>query len=236
MGTRDPFEARAVTSRRGGPVKPPLSRDSIVEEALALLTRDGLEGMSLRKVATALDTGPASLYAYVDDLKELHALVLDRALASVNARGAASHGWRDRLMALLASYLRVLSRSPGLAQLALTTVAVGPNGLRLMETLLGLLEQAGVDRTAAALGVDLLVLYVTGLAAEQSKGLEPGDPEGGVARTIRAVSADEYPRVHAAREELLAGTGEGRFTWAVDVMLRGILTSGPKPRARTKAR
>src|SRR5580693_4828249 len=104
MSARDPFENRDVLSRRGGPSKEPLSRDRIVSEALGLLTREGLEGMSLRKVAAALDTGPASLYAYVDDLQSLQALVLDRALAAVDIRGAKRRGWRERLKSVLESY------------------------------------------------------------------------------------------------------------------------------------
>ena len=78
MVARNPFEAPDVESRRGGPVKQPLSRDAIVAEALRQITTNRLKGMSLRKVAAALDTGPATLYAYVQDLDELYALVLDR--------------------------------------------------------------------------------------------------------------------------------------------------------------
>src|SRR4051794_39295169 len=113
MVERDPFQRRHVESRRGGPVKKPLSRDAIVDEALRQLTADGLSGMSLRKVAAALETGPASLYAYVDDLRELHALVLDRALAKVKLPRAGAP-WRERLQSLLEAYLRVLCASPGL--------------------------------------------------------------------------------------------------------------------------
>lgn len=223
MGTRDPFAARDVTSRRGGPRKPPLSREAIVTEALQLLTREGQSGMSLRKVAAALETGPASLYAYVDDLNELQALVLDRALASVNVGRAPGAGWRERLTGLLASYWRVLSASPGLAQLAFGTVAVGPNGLRITEALLGLLEEAGVDRATSAWAVDLLVLYVTAIVAEHSHGLDPADPEGPVVRAITRALACDYPRIHAARAELLSGAPSERFGWAIEVFLRGIL-------------
>jgi AcrR family transcriptional regulator len=90
-----------------------------VTEALRKLTSDGLKGLSLRKVAAALETGPASLYAYVDDLEALDALVLDRALGKVDVGNIAKGGWRDRLVRVLESYARVLSASPGLAQLAL---------------------------------------------------------------------------------------------------------------------
>jgi AcrR family transcriptional regulator len=233
---RNPFEAREVTSRRGGPVKAPLSRQAIVTEALRQLRRDGLAGMSLRKVAAALKTGPASLYAYVDDLQELQALVLDRALGNVDARGAKPGAWRANLESLLASYLKVLFASPGLARLALSTIAVGPNALRITERFLGLLEEAGVDRRTAAWASDLLLLYATAIAAQHA-GKEakhdPGNPQGAVARAVRGVSAGEYPRIHAAREEILSGGGGQRVAWAIELLLKGILSSSAgKPKRK----
>jgi AcrR family transcriptional regulator len=231
---RDPFEPRTVTSRRGGPVKAPLSREAIVSEALRQLERDGLAGMSLRKVATALKTGPASLYAYVDDLQELQALVLDRALGSVDARGGQRAGWRANLERLLRSYLEVLFASPGLAQLALGTIAVGPNALGITERFLGLLAEAGADRQTAAWATDLLLLYATAIAAEHAgkdANLDPANPQGAVARAVRAVSAGAYPHIHASRQELLAGAGGQRVAWAIDVLLRGILSASRPPMA-----
>ena len=236
MGVRNPFEAPHVESRRGGPVKQPLSRDAIVTEALRQLTSDGLKGTSLRRVAAALETGPASLYAYVDDLSELHALVLDRALAKVKIRGTAGAGWRDRLVSVLESYARVLDASPGLAQLAFGTVAVGPNALRITETLLALLEEGGVDPATGAWAVDLLVLYVTAIVAEHANGLEPAPTEGAVARAVAGVSERDYPRIYAARAHLLSGTAEERFGWAVDVFLRGILQTPRSPSPAKLAR
>ncbi len=228
MGARNPFEARIVESRRGGRTKQPLSRDAIVTEALHQLTSGGAGGMSLRKVAAALEPGPASLYAYVDDLDELRALVLDRALAGVDLGGAAKTPWRERLQKLLESYARVLSAAPGLAQLALGTVAIGPNALRITDRLLALLEEGGVDLATGAWAVDLLVLYVTAIVAEHADGLDPGAPDGRVAQAIARASERDTPRVHAARAQLLSGSPEERFEWAVDVLLRGILQS---PRA-----
>lgn len=231
--TKNPFDAREVRSRRGGSKKEPLSRERIVEEALRLLAEDGPEGMSLRKVAGALDTGAASLYAYVDDLPALKALMLDRALGDVDVRAARRAGWRDRTKAVLQSYLRVLLQHRGLAQLALGTIAFGPNAMRILDALLGLLAEGGMERTTAAWAVDLLVLYVTGIAAEQSSGLDPGRKDGPLARALGAASAEEHPHLSAAAGELLAGNGQERFHWAVDVMLDGMLARS-RPRARKR--
>jgi AcrR family transcriptional regulator len=228
MSHRNPFEPSGVKSRRGGRVKQPLSRDAIVGEALRQITSDGLEGMSLRKVASALETGPASLYAYVRDLGELHALVLDRALAKVDVRASARGSWQERLVAVLSSYARVLSASRGLAKLAFGTVAVGPNALRITEAILALLEEGGVDAAVAAWAVDLLTLYVTAGVAEHADGLDPGAPDGAVAHAVARASEPDYPHIHAARAHLLSGTPEQRFSWATEVLLRGLLQA-PKP-------
>lgn len=225
MPTRDPFRASTVASRRTRPAKPLLSRDVIVAEALRQLTSPDGGGMSLRKIATALDTGPASLYAYVDDLSELQALVLDHALDAVTV-GEPGEPWRDRLDGLLRSYAGVLAESPALAQLAFRTVAVGPNALRIAEAILELLAEAGVDRTTAAWAIDLLTMSMAAVAAGHASEVDPAAPDGPVTQAINRASADEYPRVHAAREDVVSGTGEERFAWSMDVLIRGILASG----------
>jgi AcrR family transcriptional regulator len=223
MTPRDPFRSTHVESRRARPAKSPLSRDAIVAEALRQVTSQDGASMSLRKVATALDTGPASLYAYVDDMSELQALVLDRALEAVSDPGGP---WRDRLDGLLRSYAEVLSASPALAQLAVQATAVGPNALRIAEALLEILDEAGVDQATAAWAIDILTMFVAAVAAEHTHGAGPGAPDGPVAQAIDRASATEYPRVHAAREEIMSGTGEERFAWSVDVLVRGILSRG----------
>jgi AcrR family transcriptional regulator len=236
MAVRNPFEARSVVSRRGGAAKQPLSRDLVVDTALELLTRDGLEGMSLRKVAAVLDTGAASLYVYVKDLQELEALVLDRALAHVRTGVARQKPWRERLNAVLGSYARVLLGTPGLAQLAMRTIAAGPNALRLVETILEVLEQAGVDEATAAWAVDLLLLYVTAIAAEQSQRNQQVDPMGTLTSVIGEISEADYPRLHRARRVLLSGGGKERFTWALDVLVAGVLLKSQTGAAKTRQR
>jgi AcrR family transcriptional regulator len=225
MPSRDPFRESHVASRRNRPAKPPLSRDAIVAEALRQITSQDGGGMSLRKIATALDTGPASLYAYVDDLGELQALVLDHALDAVTV-GETGEPWRGRLDRLLRSYAEVLSKSATLAQLAFQTVAVGPNALRIAEALLEILAEAGVEPTSAAWAIDMLTMSMAATAAGHAYGLDPAAPDSPVTQAINRVSASQYPRVHAAREDIMSGTGEERFAWSMDVLIRGVLASG----------
>jgi AcrR family transcriptional regulator len=216
---------RKIISRRVRPAKAPLSRDIIISTALGILEKDGLSGLSLRRVATALDTGAASLYVYLANLDELYSLMLDKALAAVKLPKALDQSWRVRLKTYLVSYFRVLTERQGLAQLAMSTIATGSNALRMWEELLGLLKEGGVDEAKLVWGVDLLLLYVTAIAAEQANWRATGQNFGRVKSALSAVSAEQFPLVSALFQgERLSGVGDGdaRFQWALDVIIDGI--------------
>ena len=94
----------APRSRRERPAKPSLSRDGIIETAVALMREEGLERVTMRRLAAALDTGPSSLYVYVRNTAELHAAVLDELLGSVGLKaGVTSEGWDNVVVRVLGS-------------------------------------------------------------------------------------------------------------------------------------
>src|ERR1700753_803714 len=96
-------------SRRERPAKPALSRPGIVTAAAARMRAEGLERVTMRRLADQLDTGPASLYVYVRDTADLHAAVLEEMLGEVDLTAATGAGdWRARLTAVLRSYLGVV--------------------------------------------------------------------------------------------------------------------------------
>ncbi|AWI09916.1 TetR/AcrR family transcriptional regulator [Ereboglobus luteus] len=233
MTTESPHlpSRRQRISRRERPAKAPLSVDSIVSAALDIMMREGLDGLSLRKVAAALDTGPASLYVYVDNLDALLSLMLERALGKVVIPPASKGDWRERLGAVLFSYLKILMSMPGLGQLALTSVSMGPNSLRILETILALLREGGVDDDRAAWAVDSLLLQFTAIAAEQDVRRRHARSYGSVQQIMDEISEENYPRVYALREKLLEGTPRERVRWTIDTMINGVLST---PRAKTE--
>ena len=220
--------SRHAVSRRTRPAKSPLSQEAIVSTALDLLSREGMAGLSLRKVATALDTGAASLYVYVANLDELHALVLDRVLGEVVVPPEQDGDWRDRLKSTLRSYSEALYARPGLAQVALSTIPSGPNAVELTESLLGLLEHGDVETERAAWAVDLLLLHTSAFAAERDN--RRSDDEIALRRAQEAlgsVSPEEHPHIHALGAELFSGD-RSRYEWGLDVLINGVLNT-PRP-------
>jgi AcrR family transcriptional regulator len=217
------------TSRRERPAKPALTRQGIVDAALAILREEGLARVTMRRIAAAMDTGPASLYVYVHNTEDLHAQILDALLAPVSEPLPDGGTWRARLGELLGRYRDVLFSHPEIARMAISTRPDGPHYLALVEAILALLVEAGATDRAAAWGVDLLMLYPTAVAAEHAAPPPSGrapDPAADIAElTGRIAAADpaRYPTLSRLGAALVSGSGVQRFDWALDVLLAGVL-------------
>jgi AcrR family transcriptional regulator len=231
--------AREPRSRRERPAKPALTRAGIVATAVELMRAEGLERVTMRRLAQELDTGPASLYVYVRNTAELHAAVLDELLGAVDLAPAGAVGdWRERLVHVLTSYIEVLFEHPALARSALVARPSGTHYLDLVEAVLALLSEGGVAPAQAARAVDLLLQFATSTAAEQStrnQDIGAQDDWDALTATLRDVSPERHPHIAALGTELLAGTGRERLAWGFQALISGILAapvpeSDPSPR------
>lgn len=222
---------REPVSRRDRPAKPPLSRDGIVDAALAVVAADGFEKLTMRRLAVDLDTAPASLYVYVANNSELHALILGRLLARLDLRWSGRGDWRVRLRRLLIDYIDLLMEQPALARAALLTWPKGAAYLDLLELVIRLLVAGGVPEARAAWGVDVLLQQATAMAAEYaSRGSHDGDD--GLAELRRELEAAD-PRRHSSLvrlgvAQLAGGDPAERLDWALDALVAGIAVT---PRA-----
>ncbi|MGW5454152.1 TetR/AcrR family transcriptional regulator [Nocardia sp. NPDC003979] len=205
----------APVSRRARPAKAPLSRDIVIETGLRILDSEGSAALTMRRVAQELDTGAASLYVYVANRDDLMTGMLDHVLAAVPTP---THGdWRERLEALVTSAVDALGRHEGLALVAFAR-STG-RALGLVEQLLGLLREGGLDPARAAWAVDLLYPHITAAAAERAV-----YDDTTVSRRLAGLPARNYPNLTAACEHL-AGDAAVRTRWALNALLNGILTT-----------
>jgi AcrR family transcriptional regulator len=217
-------------SRRERPAKPPLTRQGIIDAALVILRDEGLDKLTMRRVATAVDSGHASLYVYVRDVEDLHAQLLDELLGEVSPPAAGVGTWRDRIKALVLSYGSILLRYPGIARMAISTQPSGPNYLALVEAILALLNEAGVADGVAALAVDLLLLYPTAIAVEHSNpktSAQKADALSDLAGRLVHTDASQYPNIARLGDLLVSGDGSVRGDFALNALLDGILAASP---------
>src|SRR5215470_690381 len=108
-------------TRQPARTRPALHRDAIVDVALRLVDSEGLDGVSMRRVAEELGTGPASLYAHVANKDELLELVHDRVLGEVEVPQPDPGHWQEQLRAMVMSAYRVYARHGDVARVSLAS-------------------------------------------------------------------------------------------------------------------
>jgi AcrR family transcriptional regulator len=226
-------DAAPPRSRRDRPAKPPLSRDAILDAALAIAKEEGIEALSMRRLAQALDTGPASLYVYVANRDELWDLLFDAAIGTVTTERTDPARWREQLHALVGRMVHMMAvEYPGMARLAMARIPVGDNALRVTEAMLSLLKAGGVNDQAAAYAADLISMYATAIGYEQSLyAALYNDPDyearevERIAERFGTLPAERYPTMAALGPYLTIGDGEERFRLGLDVIVNGLLAT-----------
>jgi len=224
------------TMHRGGPRGPRghqrgrprgnLSRDAIVDVAMEIMTRRGLDKVTMRSIAHELNTGPASIYAHVSSMAELHGHMLDRIVGGIDLTRTQGT-WRERVTELLSDLSHELLRYPDLARSALEVRPFGEHALAFADHLIGLLAEGGVSPARRALGMDLLTLWTMGGAAEHAADAQdPATPRENL-QAFRDALGDgsAYPHLYAVQDAVFTGTGDARFAWGVDALLTGIVGS-----------
>jgi AcrR family transcriptional regulator len=140
-----------------------LSRERILDTALALVTRDGLDALSMRRLAQDLDVWPMSLYRYFHDKDELLAALADAAAEKI-APPAAAGPWRQQMQELLGQARTIFKHHPG----GLRPEDDGPATARVRDTGLAILERAGFGDDEAQTAWQALLAYTAGSAAFDS--------------------------------------------------------------------
>jgi AcrR family transcriptional regulator len=220
-----------------------LSREAIVAAALRIVDAEGVDAVTMRRVADELGTGPASLYAHVEDKDELLGAVLDKVFGDLDIRMVADPArWQEQVKDFGRRLRRALLAHRDLAKVSLGTVPTGPNALRGMESMLTLLVAAGLPARVIGYAGDLFAQFVTVSAYEESlfrgrlttpRQIEEFHRE--LRQFFDSLPADEFPTVRALAPDL-ADPGEpadARFEFGLDIFVRGLAAHlGPPSRKR----
>ncbi|MDX3309600.1 TetR/AcrR family transcriptional regulator [Streptomyces sp. NPDC054884] len=148
--------------------KPGLTLELIVETAVEVADRDGIAGVSMRRIATELGTGAMSLYRYVPGKAELLDLMLDRVHRPSDDPADLGDGtWRSALEAMARATLALYRRHPWLLDMNQTRPMLGPSALDGMEKMLGRIRPMGLTDPELVSAVIMVDGYVVGAARTQ---------------------------------------------------------------------
>jgi AcrR family transcriptional regulator len=152
-----------VRRRRRGP-KPSLSDEQVVTKAVQIADRDGLGGLSMRRLADELGITAMSLYGYVPSKAELLDVMADRAYGEITHRRDPAIPWQARAAALAEQHWALLLSHPWLLQIATSRPLLGPNMTAFYDAELAAIDGLGLTDIDMDLVVSLLDDFVRGTA------------------------------------------------------------------------
>ena len=213
--------------RRSGPRnRAPLTRDAIVDAALTVLDRGGLDALSMRRVAEELGAGAASLYWHVSGKEQLLTLVLDRVIAEIPLPDPDPSRWQDQVRQFSRDGRAAFMRYRDVARASLGRMPEGPNFLRVVEWQLSLLRDAGIPPRAAAWFGDVLALYIGAHALEQTTGV-PEHVSGEQAQEMlqeymASLPPEQFPALLSMMPVVMEGSADERFEFGLDLLIMGL--------------
>ncbi|NGN67839.1 TetR/AcrR family transcriptional regulator [Streptomyces sp. A7024] len=222
--------------------KPGLTLARIVAAAIEVADAEGLDAVSMRRVATELGVSTMSLYRHVPGKGELLDLMLDRVSEIDPEKRAAAwsgeHGWREVIEAMARGTWEHYLAHPWLLQVDQARPILGPNSLTSFELALAGLTDAplsGKQKVMAITAVDAMVsgiarTHVNSMQAEARTGVS--DEEFWQAQTpaLEAAQASGcYPEVFALDPDSFSAKGLEQLEFALRVLLDGLapIMEGP---------
>jgi AcrR family transcriptional regulator len=179
---------RAATGRPAGH-----SRDEITAAAVAIADRDGLDAVSMRRVAADLGTGAASLYRYLETREDLLDLMIDATGAEYVA-AAPTGDWLADLLDIGEQARAIMRRHPWLPPLLITRSVLGPNGLVLLERVLEALAPCPAS-IATKLEAFALLTAATALFVLNELTGGPDRQQRNAAYLHHSLAAGRHPRL-----------------------------------------
>jgi AcrR family transcriptional regulator len=207
--------------------RPRLTRERVVTEALAAIAHDGVQALTMRRLAARLGVVPGALYHHVGNKQQLQDLVLDGVLAEVDFHTDPALAWTEQLKILATRLRQVLEAHPGVAGILKTRDPLGPHSLALAEAFLGPLQAAGFGDREAGLAFFVLVDYTIGFAVGSPASVNEQRVRDPATRAqlhqfLRSLPPDHFPTLVALGEHVWVDNRDQRFTAGLQVLVDGL--------------
>jgi AcrR family transcriptional regulator len=204
----------------------PLSRERVLECAVALADESGLAALTIRTLAQSMGTKPMSLYYYVANKDEILDGIVDMVFSEIELP-APQRDWREEMQRRARGVRSALRRHPWAVGLLESRSAPGPATLRHHEATLATLREAGFSVQLTAHAYALLDSYIYGFALQEAAlPFEGRDTAAEITNPImERFATGEYPRmVEIAVEHVLKpGYDFGdEFEFGLDLILDGL--------------
>jgi AcrR family transcriptional regulator len=218
-----------VPQRPVGRRRDPLTRDAIVQTAIRLLDQEGLDALSMRRIAEELDTGAASLYWHVGSKDGLLDLIFDQVIGEQRVPDPDPAKWQEQLKQVARTHRATILRHRDIVRISIGRIPMGPNALRFSEGLFAILRAGGVPDQLAVTAQQLIFAIVNGFTLDETTELgvdvkRPVDKEfANLARDyIASLPADRFPNLVAVSKYFGYADNDQRFELLIDMFVDGL--------------
>lgn len=150
----------------------PLSRDLIVRTAVELIERDGINAVSMRRLAAELGTGAMSLYNHVPNKAALLDAVAEHVMVGLDFTADPTVDWRESARSLARSFRDVAHHYPRSVMVVISRQPNSTAGMRPVELALATARAAGFHGRAAVQVMRAVVNYVLGCLLHEASQTE----------------------------------------------------------------
>jgi AcrR family transcriptional regulator len=219
--------------RPGRPAR--LSREGILEAALALLEREPGEPLSVGRIAAEVGAVPAALYRHFASLDELLDAVLGRVLGSVELEVRSRAPWQGQVKDWMTSVRGHLLRYPAVLPLLGRRGRTSPAWLDVASVLIGILERAGLGGADLARAYLWILETTCGIAMQEASMPLPEQIESARA-SVAEMSPERRARMAKLGSHLTRLDGDAFFAFvserSVDALVGLVGDAGPRTRSR----
>jgi TetR/AcrR family tetracycline transcriptional repressor len=207
---------------RGAGQRAGLTRELVLAAARRIADAEGVDRLTMRRLAAELGVLPNALYSYVPDKEALLDALIDDLLGGIDP-GEAVEDWRDGLVRVMDSSRRLLLAHPQLVPVFLARPGLGPNAARLGEITFGLLRRGGLEGERAVEAFRVLLIYSLGFAAFQAWRLpEDADRSARAEAAFVGLPEDGFPEMRRLASHLAGPATDGQFHTGLRWLLDGI--------------
>jgi AcrR family transcriptional regulator len=210
---------RATRPRRASSLTP----GRIVDAAIRVLDADGLDGLTMRRLADELGTAPGSLYRHFESREAVLVAVHDEVIGQMLDFDPPGKTWAERVSNYARAQRLLLRHRPYLAAIWCTTEQLGPNALRGRERAVQLALDSGFPADAAARGYLTILHYTIGFAIlEHGLAFITPDTRRETKKLFQSLPKRDYPAIRAVAATLTEVTLEEEFELGLQALIAGL--------------
>jgi TetR/AcrR family transcriptional regulator, tetracycline repressor protein len=203
----------------------PLRRADVLTAAMALLDVDGLDGVTMRRLAANLHVQPGALYWHFADKQALLDAMAEQLLATVSDSLDDGAPWQQRVRDLAIQVRAALLAHRDGARLSTGTYVAQPHTLRTGQKFMQALLEAGLSHEQAGTAVFALVYYISGYTIEEQARIELID-KGQWAQRLDALDDEQFPDIARAARALDTDDPDTRFQRGLQIFIEGLPIGG----------